>query len=212
MPFYNRDNEEVLNKPSDRIPRSITWFAPQFLSFNFSYLIETSDGLGLMTKAGLPAKGFNVQPDKKSDTAAATKDIETIERVLVRKAKAAKLKNPHGSLFHEDGNHNIFVLFGKGFNFQYGDEDPFDVDTKSNLSVVFEKLREFKDKSYPVKFDLTINVSTSEWKGSLYKSFFLKTMKVIVHEPSPPSDYESIPSESESIPSEEEQDEESDDE
>ena len=114
---------------------------------------------------------------------------------------------------YEDGNANIYVLFGREFVFKYGDEEEIQIETYKNLYLVFNRLSSYKEQTYPVKFNLIVKLITRTWNGALYPSFYLERMEVLEFKAIPAGisdvkkdddDDESIPSESEHTNSDDE--------
>ena len=207
MPFYNSDKEEILRDDKSRIPSQLTWHMMGFMTFSFKFLVKSSDGnFSLVGKDGSYAKGFSIRQDQKADMKKSTKEIDMMENVLSRKAKSKDVKNLRGSLRYEDGNANIYILFGREFVFKYGDEEEIQIDTYKNLYLVFNRLSSYKEQSYPVKFNLIVKLVTRTWNGALYPSFYLERMEVLEFKAIPAEisdvkkedDDESIPSESDS--------------
>lgn len=205
MPFYNGDNEEILQSDGSRIPSQLTWHMMGFMTFVFKFLVKSSDGnFSLVGKDRSYAKGFSIRQDQKSDIEKSNKEIDMMEKVLSRKAKSKNVKNLRGSLRYEDGNANIYVLFGREFVFKYGDEEEIQIDTYKNLYLVFNRLSSYKEQTYPVKFNLIVKLITRTWNGALYPSFYLERMEVLEFKAIPAgiSDVKKDGDDDESIPSE----------
>ena len=215
MPLLNKDYECVMSSKTSRVPGTIRWDLVHWQTYYFNNSTERNGKVVFTNKDGkeLSSAGFSVRSDKTSDRHESNNDeVDILQSALDKKATIMKVARTQRPLHYTDGS--PFILYGKGFKLQYGDKEPVDVDTKSDIQDVFEQLSVLQSgKTYPLKVNLLVKVYIPRnQQGSLFYSLYLEKMQIIEFKPSVrvhvdgDSDDESIPSD------EEEQDEESDDE
>lgn len=216
MPFLNKDYECVMSSKTSSVPGTIRWDQAHWQTYSFNNSTERDGKVVFTNKDGieLSSAGFSVRSDKTSDRHESNNyEVHILQNALDKKATIKKVERTQRPLHYTDGSQNIFILYGKGFKLQYGDKEPVDVDTTSDIQDVFKQLSVLQSgKTYPLKVNLLVKVYIPRnQKGSFFYSLYLEKMQIIEFKPSVRVHVDGD-SDDESIPSEEEQDEESDDE